>query len=1136
MATITSAGSGLWSATGTWVGAVVPVEGDKVIIAATHVVTVDGTYTCGDDSVTATIGSAALNISGTLKASRTVSSSMTVKGLIYCDYATQAIDYGTVADPIPLAYTATLLLNKATTAATRMGLQQRAHASGAGNFISWSFVGDNTRLRGVTLAADATTGSANITLSSSSHNWQVNDTVLLFPASGGTSILDEAEFRTVSSIAGAVITLNAAPTYLHKSGAVVGNMTANVKLRSFNEVSGQAANIQIEQFISGTAPTLGLSYIFRDVEFGVWGSGGQNTGFTINGNGTTTQSLQITRCTYRNSATSAGILNQNSGITEPLPISDCVVYSPIFTYGAAKIEASNCYFAISSQLAALGSYPTTFTNCWIAGKTSGAGPLSVPSASSFLNCTFSGFGTSFISSTPREVLVESSDLGATYGWGAFSGDRAIRFSGTTYAVADLTLKNCVHPALFTPIATTKSELAAQSYVFSIQYLNKNNDVTLQELYTRGGYTYADTTNKKSSTSSISLSPSTTAFGLTRTLSIPCANGGTIRIVGWVKKSHATNIGATVAVTGLGSSVSPFTKASDTSWEKYDLSATNSSGIDGSFTLTYTATAVVGITESVYFDGVPDSPFVTKARHYGFTFDEANPVRTVNGTIQQATEATAIAYTGISIAGTTTLSPTTLTASKVFQDVYDYSQAYACANLTYTPSFTATGSPGTPALIALANVTTTGFTLDGGGSLAMGAYTLTANSPWAYTFTGGTFSQAAGSGLPVYSGGTLTLSSTGTRTLQMTGGQITFSAAGTYNMAASTLAGSVNLVNTSGSPVTVQVAAGQSYTNTGPSITISAPVNYQTVTLTGVLAGSRVQIYDTTNSVELFNGTSGYSWTDSVDASISGSRVIRVRVAYVSGATAKAFIEATAGTCGTGTGNSAVTYPIVQTNDNTYIDNGVTGSGVTGITFTDAATDLVNCNIAGGSVGWPSIYAAFVYWNFTATGIANDFTYVSAPDTANYLLSGMKIRNTSAMDLSVISGYGRDATTKASKDIIDTAGSTGNIFLAPDHVVAYQTSGSYAITGDIATVLTAVGNVPTGVRTELTTELARIDVATSTRLSTAGYTAPTTPPTAAAISAQVLADAATTPIAAEIKKINGVTLQGAGTTLDPMRPV
>ena len=103
--------------------------------------------------------------------------------------------------------------------------------------------------------------------------------------------------------------------------------------------------------------------------------------------------------------------------------------------------------------------------------------------------------------------------------------------------------------------------------------------------------------------------------------------------------------------------------------------------------------------------------------------------------------------------------------------------------------------------------------------------------------------------------------------------------------------------------------------------------------------------------------------------------------------------------------------------------------------------------------YKTIYACFVYWNFTSTGIANDFTYISAPDTANYILSGMKIRNTSATDLSVTGGYGRDATSGASVDIIDTAGSTGNIFLAPDHVVAYAT-GSGVTAQDITDIAAA----------------------------------------------------------------------------------
>ena len=99
MATRTSAQSGLASATSTWVGGVVPVEGDKVIIASGHVVTVDGTFTWGDDTVTQTINNGAVNVSGTLKASRSVSSSLTVKGAIIMNQGTHGIDYGTDADP-----------------------------------------------------------------------------------------------------------------------------------------------------------------------------------------------------------------------------------------------------------------------------------------------------------------------------------------------------------------------------------------------------------------------------------------------------------------------------------------------------------------------------------------------------------------------------------------------------------------------------------------------------------------------------------------------------------------------------------------------------------------------------------------------------------------------------------------------------------------------------------------------------------------------------------------------------------------------------------------------------------------------------------------------------------------------------
>ena len=264
---------------------------------------------------------------------------------------------------------------------------------------------------------------------------------------------------------------------------------------------------------------------------------------------------------------------------------------------------------------------------------------------------------------------------------------------------------------------------------------------------------------------------------------------------------------------------------------------------------------------------------------------------------------------------------------------------------------------------------------------------------------------------------------------------------------------------------------------------------QSVTITGPTAGSRVQIYDTTNNVELFNSTSGpYYWEDPL--SPVGDRAIRVRISYVSGTTAKTFIEQNIGTCGTAANNKDVTYLASQTADSTYDSNAIDGSTVTGITFTDAATDLVNCNIAGGTVSWGTIYAAFVYWNFTSTGIANDFTYISAPDPANYLLSGMKVKNTSSpsVPLTITGGYGKDSTSGSVSDIMDTT--AGSIFPAPDHVVnnIVTVGGVNIITGDID------------------------DVA-----------------------GRVLTAAQSTPIYAEIIKVAGETVAGSGTEIDPWRP-
>lgn len=262
--------------------------------------------------------------------------------------------------------------------------------------------------------------------------------------------------------------------------------------------------------------------------------------------------------------------------------------------------------------------------------------------------------------------------------------------------------------------------------------------------------------------------------------------------------------------------------------------------------------------------------------------------------------------------------------------------------------------------------------------------------------------------------------------------------------------------------------------------------YQSVTVSGLVVGSRVQIYDTTSSTELYNdiaAASSVSWQDG--SAPVADRAIRVRIAYVSGTTAKEFIEASIGTCGQTDETKDVSYLANQSNDTTYNTNGVNGSTVTGITIVEGSTDRVQISIAGGSVSWAEIYAYQCYWNFTSTGIQDDGAFITAPDTANYTLTGFKIKNTHASTPLVITGgYGVDSTGSVSA-LYDTTGTS--IFPAPAHVVPYAT-GSAVTAQD------------------------KEDIA-----------------------AAVLTAAQSAPIYADMKKVAGSTVNGSGTAQDPWGP-
>lgn len=969
MATITSAASGLASAGSTWTGGIVPVEGDKVIIAAGHVVTLDGTFTWGDDSVTQTIPNAAINVSGTLKASRSVSSSLTCKGLLLCNYATHALDFGTVADPIPNGVTATLLLNKATTPAVREGIRQVPHASGAGNFIKWTFVGWNGRARGVKLAADATTGSAVIELESAAHNWQVGDSILLFTTTNNTNT-NECEIRTVSSVAGEFITLNVAPTYLHKAGSPACNLTSNVKLRSFNEVGSQMATGNMYGAPSGTAPTAGIEYRFNDVEFGVIG-GSANTGLAYNGNETVLGVLtfSLDRCTLRNTVSSAGTVMFANPVY-PRPLTDFVAYSTggVAVYGPSRLEPNGCWFATgSTPMFSNQSWSGVYRNCWITSlgpNTSIAATVSV--GVSLENCVISGYASGIVGGASRGTVLKNCDVGFTYGYKDQFGDSGLaRLIGSNFLIGQALIEDCLLNSALERIADD-AHVASQSDLLEYTFLNKNRDVIQQEVWKAAGKVSRDNALKSRGVSSIALKHFKTGADLTRTQSIPCANGSTIRVVGYVRMDTAFwNAGdnnlPTVSLSGLGAATVTHTAsaAANNAWEKFDISITNSSGNDGNFVLTYTANAKTVSTGTVYFDGVPDSPFITKVRHYGFLFNETSPTREVNP-YTVAIESVAAAYTGTTINATTKRVTFGIGTADTLNKVYDYSQAWAVLNIDKEVPWQRAG-----ALLSL----TSGWTVV---------------DP---VITGVT-----------WGGGTIEWNTPGSITGSFDSTTFRFNAAGTYDLSGGTFAGTINLTNTSGGGVIVIVLpSGIDYVNDDPgSITVEVAVESATASITNIVPGTRLQVYNVTTATEMVNTiVAGTSWSDSYPngTGYSTGDVVRVRLAWMDGVEAKLPVQYQ-----TVAASGGWSILADQVDDTVYNYNAIDGDTCTEFSH-DFANVQVDVDDADNTTTVQRGYAWFIAGQMTADGIRYFFGGITAEDSVNYRINAalvnLRIQNIKA---------------------------------------------------------------------------------------------------------------------------------------------
>lgn len=204
----------------------------------------------------------------------------------------------------------------------------------------------------------------------------------------------------------------------------------------------------------------------------------------------------------------------------------------------------------------------------------------------------------------------------------------------------------------------------------------------------------------------------------------------------------------------------------------------------------------------------------------------------------------------------------------------------------------------------------------------------------------------------------------------------------------------------------------------------------TGSVTNLLAGSRVQVYNQTTSAEVTNtsvaGTS-YSFSYYNGTGISAGDTVRIRISKLG------YLPQTLLAIATSTGFSATANQQV---DSIYVSNGIDGSTVSEFTA-DYPNIQMDITDPDGVTTVQRVYAWLRYNETTSSGIAQWFNAVTPTDAVNYLIDttilNMQLDNRNATPVQIIGGrlYRSDNAT-----II--AALSGSIQMDPNRV--YLTDG------------------------------------------------------------------------------------------------
>jgi len=961
MATNTFSGTGNWSDNARWSLGRPPTiaNADKIVIAASAVCTVDGVYSAGDDTTTAFANN------GLVKHSRTVSSSMTIRGAMPAS-ATLASkwDMGTEADPIPAGVTASLIPNDS----AAQGTNKFAYTMRG--FSAWGVDKTlNTKVASFT--------SSSVFRVPEATNWAVGD--WLYFSSTDSSLAtfapDVRAIQAISAVSGGFeITLAAG---VSASVMVVGrhvvNLTRNVKVYGLNNQT-YATNVSVAQ--ASGAPD-------NSIEIGP---------FEVIGSGASTTTVAL----YAALSISA------AATTQIKACKNFVCHNVSAVSGSTVTQAATGQFGAitglslvggASNLAATEDFVVAFiggTQGGIStGVMTGAGgtgkivrprifgvgnPIrSMTGAFSSVveSPTFVNGGSVAGGLTLGEIYVNGGSYESWYGLLSSSTNIAqnlttLEFSGVdfssatfppraagvsslielaTAAFCNAKFMNCAFPAGYgisrTANSSSLSTAAEKTY---LQFLQNDGDATNNFQLKRGGRIDRDNATKKYGASSIRFDCWYSSNPLTDALTFTLAAGATATVRGAMRynAAYGTSTPPTVTLTGSGlttqAATCPTTGADV--WHDFTVSIANANAYPTTITVTMSGQSAANSTGAYcYFDGVTDSPWIDTAREFGYVYADT-AYRTVDPSIT-VSEATALAYP---VTFDHTAQTFAVTGDATARQVYEAFKA----SLAQTANMDVTNAQANERV----------YTTDGGVTFGT-TYNVTVNTGCTLT---GSFTTT----------GTVTLAGTG-------------------------------------------AVVGRYVDNSGAHVSISAPA---------LVSGSRVQLYNVTDSAELYNDV--LSGTGLVlPTTWMADKTIRLRADHSS----KVALEVLGILSSIG-----LSFLDTQIDDTAY-----TNAGIDGSTVTEFAADNVDIQAevtdSDNVTTWQRLYAWWQHYQTTSAGVASPlFGRFRSSDGANFYLdrsggANVTIRNNKTDPLRFTGGY---LQTSDGSIPFDLTG--GNIF--PDYGKVY----------------------------------------------------------------------------------------------------